>query len=63
MLSGFFKNAKPKPSAGANPGEKKKNKESVGTPGGLTCAKHGNPAEMLCECKGEPLCEDCYSEH
>ena len=34
-----------------------------GTPSELTCTKHGAPGQMICDCKYEILCEDCYKDH
>ena len=31
--------------------------------GSMNCLKHGNPGEMICECKTEVLCEECYDDH
>ena len=27
------------------------------------CTKHGNVGDMICECKCEIICKDCYAEH
>ncbi len=29
----------------------------------LICDKHGNPGELLCECKYEILCDECKKDH
>jgi len=30
---------------------------------GLQCTRHKKKAEMVCECKMELLCPDCYNSH
>ena len=31
--------------------------------GDMVCSKHGNPGTMICDCKTEPLCEQCFKDH
>jgi hypothetical protein len=45
---------------------KKKNdveKEEVKEVSTLSCSKHGNPGEMMCDCKCEVICEECEDDH